>query len=157
MCVWLTLRKQHAWNAAVRQLAQELNSRPFRAHMTVETNTSERVHEVAHRARRLWVKGDLIPINNTTSSTDYPWDTNLPFHAITLPVYLSRCRVRVQGCASWFPKDAHVSLAYRVGGQAFTAEECVLADTFVHGTHYTLGDSPEIQIVDASERAFWLW
>ena len=107
-CLWLTMSSiSQKW---IHKVGHRINTQPHVPHITVDT------HVLNEEKNPLPM--DLAPIifdpRTLKSTTDYPWGLSHPFHAITLdvlnpPIYL--------------PKDAHLSLAYRIGGKPFSATD----------------------------------
>ena len=123
-CLWMIM--DDTWQPWINCTCEYLNVPTHRAHVTVRMFAGG--NEDAPPCMPLLFDPTCI------STTDYPWGINArPFHAMI---------INVVDPPEGLPVDAHLSLAYRVGGVAFTGAECamvrsMLIDVGVAETSFT--------------------
>ena len=138
----------HAWSLAVKRLSQLFRTPAFPAHITLRSRL--RYNPVECPSLQGYERLDAFPHKIHASSTMIrSWDYT-QFHAIEMPV----------SDHFHLPRNAHVSLAYRVGGRPFNQEEVATATEVVRsipGWEFIQGTELSAVIYDATSEQVERW
>lgn len=107
ICLWLTVKKNHAWSKTVRHLSEKWGTVPHIPHITLATNLKKTVLQNKLKPRRV---AHALPFLKTSTCDVPQWSE--PLYSLELPLTFKSPA-----------KDPHFTLAYRVGGLPFSNNE----------------------------------